>query len=478
MTTAPSRVLRAVRLLSVAALVVSAGGPLLTESSAAPVRPAPLFESGNGLSVLWQRQVGPREFIAQVATKALPEPAEVRVLLPRGYSDELSRRYPVLYLFHGTRGRPGEWTDPTRGDARALTDRLPLIVVMPAIEQPNSAGAGNAGGWCTDWRSGLYRWETFEVAQVLPWIDANLRTRTARSQRAVAGLSQGGRCALGYASRHPDTFGHALSFSGVPDFSYEPHNKAAWTSLMTGIELELDVPVGSIFGLRSTDELNWRAQDPTTMATNLAATDVTQYIGSGLAGPLDDPAAQPDTTEALAKAGTLSFARRMTALGLAHRLRDYGPGTHTWPYWRRDLQQSLPQLMAAFRSPLQEPARVAYTSAEDTYTQYGWSVRLTRPAQEFSTLNRASCSRFVLSGSGRASVTTPPCFQPGRRYTATRTGAGSGRTTQIVTASSQGRLTLDVPLGTGNPFRQYTAESLATTTAVYSTEIAIAWAGG
>ena len=458
---------------------MSAGGPLLTQASAAPAPPAPLLVSGNGLTVLSQRQIGPREFTAQVATKALPEPAEVRILLPRGYADEPLRRYPVLYLFHGTRGWPGEWTDPTRGDARALTDLLPLIVVMPAIEQPNSAGVGNAGGWCTDWRSGLYRWETFEVEQVVPWIDANLRTRTVRSQRAVAGLSQGGLCALGYASRHPDTFANALSFSGVPDFSYEPHNKTAWTGLITGIELELDVPVGSIFGLRATNELNWRAQDPTTMASNLANTDVTQYIGSGLAGPLDDPAAQPDPVEALAKAGTTSFARRMSTLGLAHRLRDYGPGSHTWPYWRRDLQQSLTPLMAAFRSPPQEPAHISYTSAENRYTQYGWSVRLTRPAQEFSTLSKASCSGFVLSGSGRASVTTPSCFKPGRRYTVTRTRSGSsGRTAWVVTTSSQGRLTLDVPLGPGNPFQQYTPESRATGTAVYSTKISIAWAGG
>jgi diacylglycerol O-acyltransferase / trehalose O-mycolyltransferase len=26
---------------------------------------------------------------------------------------------------------------------------------------------------------------------------------------------------------------------------------------------------------------------------------------------------------------------------------DYGPGTHDWPYWRRDLRETLPDLVRA-----------------------------------------------------------------------------------------------------------------------------------
>ena len=35
---------------------------------------------------------------------------------------------------------------------------------------------------------------------------------------------------------------------------------------------------------------------------------------------------------------------RLRALGIRHVWDDYGPGTHDWPYWRRDLRETLPDL--------------------------------------------------------------------------------------------------------------------------------------
>ena len=34
-----------------------------------------------------------------------------------------------------------------------------------------------------------------------------------------------------------------------------------------------------------------------------------------------------------------------SAIGIAHTWDDYGPGSHTWPYWTRDLKQTLPPLL-------------------------------------------------------------------------------------------------------------------------------------
>jgi diacylglycerol O-acyltransferase/trehalose O-mycolyltransferase len=41
---------------------------------------------------------------------------------------------------------------------------------------------------------------------------------------------------------------------------------------------------------------------------------------------------------------------RLRALHIRHVWDDYGPGTHDWPYWRRDLRQTLPDLMRALAS--------------------------------------------------------------------------------------------------------------------------------
>jgi hypothetical protein len=37
----------------------------------------------------------------------------------------------------------------------------------------------------------------------------------------------------------------------------------------------------------------------------------------------------------------------LLSLGVAHVWNDYGPGTHSWPYWQRDLSEAMPSLMSS-----------------------------------------------------------------------------------------------------------------------------------
>src|SRR5437588_9176996 len=97
----------------------------------AAARAAPAFLDAGGLHVISQRQLDPRLLELTVTTGALPGPARVRVLLPDGYDTGRARRYPVLYLLHGTSGDAADWT--AKGDAEKTTAGLPLIVVMPDI---------------------------------------------------------------------------------------------------------------------------------------------------------------------------------------------------------------------------------------------------------------------------------------------------------------------------------------------------------
>jgi len=55
------------------------------------------------------------------------------------------------------------------------------------------------------------------------------------------------------------------------------------------------------------------------------------------------------------------FHSRLQSLHITSFYDDYGPGTHSWPYWARDLRQSIGQLMADFAHPTPAPARVSYT---------------------------------------------------------------------------------------------------------------------
>src|SRR3954462_15224531 len=170
--------------------------------------------AGSDIRVEARAQLSPRLSELTMTTPALDFPVKVRVLVPDGYDSHPKRRYPVLYLLHGSFDTSAGWTE--RGAAEQLTAGLPVIVVMPP-----TAGKGNAGGWASDWwnegRGGPPRWETFTIGQLIPWVDANLRTIPRRDKRAIAGLSMGGFTAMSYAARHPDRFGAAASFSGAVD---------------------------------------------------------------------------------------------------------------------------------------------------------------------------------------------------------------------------------------------------------------------
>jgi S-formylglutathione hydrolase FrmB len=42
---------------------------------------------------------------------------------------------------------------------------------------------------------------------------------------------------------------------------------------------------------------------------------------------------------------------RLRRLGIPHVWDDYGSGTHSWPYWERDLRETLPDFMKVLARP-------------------------------------------------------------------------------------------------------------------------------
>jgi S-formylglutathione hydrolase FrmB len=437
----------------------------------APPAPA-TFADGDGLHIVSQTALDPRLRALTVSTAALPGPANVRILLPAGYAAHPHKRYPVLYLLHGTSGGAADWT--TMGGAEQTTAGLPLIVVMPDI-----ALHDNGGGWCTNSvNNGAFgppEWETFHIDQLIPWIDHNLRTIASRSGRAIAGLSQGGFCSMSYAARHPDLFETALSFSGAPDIAADGEAEALARPIILATEVGLDgVAPNSFFGDPSTDEINWAAHDPATLAGNLRGMNLSLYTGNGKAGPFDAHTnAGAQVIEGGVHTLTQLFHARLQGLGIPSLYDDYGPGTHSWPYWARDLRWSIGQVMSDFAHPSLAPNPVTYTTDAATYSVFGWQVALQRTATEFSTLADASAAGFTLNGSGSATVQTPAQYARGGRYSVT-VAAASGTTTTLERVGASRRLQVNVPLGPANKDQEYTlAASLSGGTKVYSTDVTI-----
>ncbi len=227
----------------------------------------------------------------------------------------------------------------------------------------------------------------------------------------------------------------------------------------------------STFGPHTTEELNWRAHDPPQLATNLSHTKLYLYTGNGQPGPLDPPGTGIDQIEVLAHESTVLFHGVLQAAGIDSFFDDYGPGTHTFRYWARDLRDALPKLMADFADNAVAP-KFTYTSADASYSVFGWDVRMHRLADEFSTLADAGARGFTLSGSGSAVVVTGPDYRP---LSAERVQihTGTGTRTKTLQADAIGRLRIPVPLGPANPHQEYTSAALQGGTRVFTTQVRV-----
>lgn len=386
----------------------------------------PASASG-GLRLLERHRLDSRLLELTFSTPAVPSPTGVRVLLPAGYGAS-HRHYPVLYLLHGALGDQTSWT--VQGDAERITGGRPLIVVMPA---------SGAGGGYVNWfdrSGGRHDWERYHIDQLIPWIDAHLRTRAGRDGTAIAGLSMGGFGTMSYAARHPDRFAAAASFSGAVD---------------TNNPLDQAVTDDKPFGPRATEEVRWRAANPWDLAANLRPVRLAVRTGNGEPG---GPFGGGDVVELAVHQMSVAFHDRLTRLTIPHVWDDYGPGGHLWPYWQRDLRQTLPWLMRTFRHPPPAPRRVSFRAVEPRYRVFGWSVAMRRRALEWSALRRASARGFGVCGSGRARVRTPRMAAPGATVIA-RVADARGRHVRRLRADGHGRLTLAVGLGRSNPVQEY-----------------------
>jgi enterochelin esterase-like enzyme len=147
------------------------------------------------------------------------ESFKYRVYLPPDYLRAPQRRYPVLYMLHGTGGTYTEWTDsflPEQADRLMVAGEIqPMIVVMP--------DDGESTYWA-NWDNGP-RWGDYVTEDVVSTIDQRYRTLAQAADRGIGGLSMGGLGALNLAFQHPDVFGVVGAHS--PSVRLEP-DPALW----------------------------------------------------------------------------------------------------------------------------------------------------------------------------------------------------------------------------------------------------------
>jgi enterochelin esterase family protein len=220
----------------------------------------------------------------------------LHVYTPPGYLEQPTLKYPVLYLLHGSGDNDSHWMHIGRANVIAdnlLADRrmTPTIIVMPDGHAPvppienedRTAQRGRATAAC----------ERDLLEAVIPLIERSYRVYTDPQHRAIAGLSMGGNQSLVVGLGNTDRFAYAGSFSS---------------------------------GVREPE---------TTLARFLDAPDTANrqlkllWIGIGE----DDGAVESNL-----KLHDLLASRRLEHVW---RLTD---GNHSWPVWRRYLNEVLPLL--------------------------------------------------------------------------------------------------------------------------------------
>lgn len=319
-----SRTLRAFVATVTLATVVPAGAAMARDG---------LRTADDGARIVSRTWLDASTFDVTVASPAIGSHQKVRILVPRGWSARPARVWPVVYAFHGGRDTYVSWTRSSQ--IATIASTYGVMVVMPEADD------GGYADWWNYGNGGVPRWETFHMSEVTQLVERNFH---ASDVRACMGNSSGGQGCVTYAARHRGAFRFAASFSGILSL----RSPGIPTLLMATNLLNVSDPF-RIWGIPGLDDANWRAHDPVALAPRLRGTGLFISSGTtGLPGPLDDPSTSVGgPIEVPTGVTNIAFRKRLRRLDIPVTAHLYGPGTHSWPYWRRELESAWPLMMNA-----------------------------------------------------------------------------------------------------------------------------------
>jgi S-formylglutathione hydrolase FrmB len=230
------------------------------------------------------------------------------VYLPPSYALFPDRRYPVLYLLHGSPGDHTNWFGA--GHAVATADALFAAGVIreTILVAPDGNGAVyRVSAWANSYDK-RQRMEDAIATDLVNSIDRQFNTLPDRAHRAIGGLSEGGYAAVNIALHHPDIFGAAVSLSGyfVADNSpvFGPSPPSASYRMLNSPALYVQTPDGQS-----------------------AARRLSCIIGVG-------------TADGVYYKAALAFVKQLRALGAPVAYVEISGG-HSWNVWGQLLGQAL-----------------------------------------------------------------------------------------------------------------------------------------
>jgi S-formylglutathione hydrolase FrmB/3D (Asp-Asp-Asp) domain-containing protein len=267
---------------------------------------------GFGLTIVDRNENDPRLKYYRFQTAAIGWNPGVNVLLPDDYQTS-GRTYPVLYMFHGG---AEDFRQFDFLGIRDLTAGKPIIVVMP--------DGGHAGWYSNPVTSfvGPRNWETFHIAQLLPWIEANFRTYAEYNGRAVGGFSMGGFGALKYAAKYYGHFASVSAHSGPASLRRDFGLVVHWANITSAV---LDLAGGTVYGAPFWDQARVSADNPIERIDSYRNKRI--FL---VAGTSPDPLNWFDSVnETQVLAGQREFRERLRSAGIPHEAHEV-PGGHVF----------------------------------------------------------------------------------------------------------------------------------------------------
>lgn len=163
-------------------------------------------------AVLGEKKNDDRHSVLSVDSKAIKRgkirssvPATLEVVLPRSYSSEPSRRYPVVYALHGFGDGARSMIAALRAplEAAAADGSCPEAILV-AVEGGNVLG----GAFYLN-SAATGDWMDLVAEEAVAVVDARYRTVRSPKARMLAGYSMGGFGAWNIALARPDVFSYA-----------------------------------------------------------------------------------------------------------------------------------------------------------------------------------------------------------------------------------------------------------------------------
>lgn len=272
-------------------------------------------------------------------SKYLSGNTDVNILLPErpGRQDPedfytAGRKYPVLWLLHGTFGDYSDWL--RKSNVELYAGEKNLIVVMPSAQNADYANWPQFG-------IGYHAYD-YLLQELMPLVYGWFPASARREDSFIAGLSMGGRGAITYSWAHPEKFAAAYSMSWVPQNMREIAAQLQAAGVQPATEKD-----------RLGRERNRiRLQNAGGPEAYLASPYNTWDRAAEMAGRRDMPktyfsCGMEDTVMYRRFREFRTYAEEVGLPAEFTELEGYG---HEWPFWDRELRRAIDIFLPENRS--------------------------------------------------------------------------------------------------------------------------------